>query len=199
MRVCIDPRLFPGVRCSVLKTVKSWPSCWMTMPGRSCVALTLLIVFCVSLRSLLISEIPAGGPSTMPQPRSESLEAHRRIHVTSAKQQYRWRYSKRSIRLLRLSQAGLIIRSESCAFSRRGHAGVVDVHQAPVTLFLAIDLCFPAVGREGRAILSEPGCEIPVKLGPRGISVNMNGNVMNTQFAFRKGVAHQMHVDILLY
>jgi len=25
--------------------VKSWPSCWITMPGRSCVALTLLIVF----------------------------------------------------------------------------------------------------------------------------------------------------------
>src|SRR6266699_54785 len=27
----------------------------------------------------------------------------------------------------------------------------------------------------------------------------MDGNVMNTQFAFREGVAHQMHVDILLY
>jgi hypothetical protein len=40
----------------------------MTMPGRSCVALTLLIVLCDpdwagidgSLESLLISEIPAG-------------------------------------------------------------------------------------------------------------------------------------------
>src|SRR6266481_9266914 len=85
--------------------VKSCPSCWMTMPGRSCVALTLLIVFFCgpdrvvgggSLESLLISEIPAGGPSAMPQLRSESLEAHRRILLTSAKQQYRWRYSKRS-------------------------------------------------------------------------------------------------------
>src|SRR6266571_2180056 len=118
MRVCMEPRLLPGVRCSTLKMVKSCPSCWMTMPGRSCVALTLLIVFFRgpdrvggggSLESLLISEIPAGGPSTMPQPRSESLEAHRRIHVTSAKQQYRWRYSKRSIRLLRLFQTDQII------------------------------------------------------------------------------------------
>src|SRR2546422_10814191 len=49
--------------------VKSWPSCWMTMPGRSCVALTLLIFVWgpdrvgadCSLESLLISEIPAGN------------------------------------------------------------------------------------------------------------------------------------------
>src|SRR5437870_2240106 len=48
--------------------VNSWPSCWMTMPGRSCVALTLLIVFAVPTRSgagcslerLRISEIQAG-------------------------------------------------------------------------------------------------------------------------------------------
>src|SRR5260370_2976819 len=57
MRVCMEPRLVPGVRCSVLKTVKSCPWCWMTMPGRSCVALTLLIF---SLEQLLISEIQAG-------------------------------------------------------------------------------------------------------------------------------------------
>src|SRR5258708_21045357 len=44
-RVCMEPRLLPGVRWSVLKIVKSWPSCWITMPGRSCVALTLLIIF----------------------------------------------------------------------------------------------------------------------------------------------------------
>src|SRR5258708_39002120 len=69
MRVCIEPRLFPGVRWSTLKIVKSWPSCRITMPGRSCVALTLLIVVCGpdrvgagrSLDSLLISEIPAGN------------------------------------------------------------------------------------------------------------------------------------------
>src|SRR5690349_17030211 len=56
MRVCMEPRLLPGVRCSVLNTVKSWPSCWMTMPGRSCVALTLLI----SSLEVAISEIQAG-------------------------------------------------------------------------------------------------------------------------------------------
>src|SRR6266849_3625607 len=42
--VCMEPRLLPGVRCSVLKTVNSAPSCWITMPGRNCVALTLLII-----------------------------------------------------------------------------------------------------------------------------------------------------------
>src|SRR5271154_1822206 len=46
--------------------LKSWPSCWMTMPGRSCVALTLLIFLCGrraadgSLGTILVSEIPAG-------------------------------------------------------------------------------------------------------------------------------------------
>jgi len=34
--------------------------------------------------------------------------------------------------------------------------------------------------------------------GPGRVSVNMNGNVMNTQFALREGIAHQMPVDILL-
>src|SRR5258708_7918631 len=69
MRVCIEPRLLPGVRWSTLKIVKSWPSCRITMPGRSCVALTLLIVVWGpdqvgadgSLESLPISEIPAGN------------------------------------------------------------------------------------------------------------------------------------------
>src|SRR5215813_13977484 len=66
MRVCIEPRLLPGVRCSVLNTEKSWPSCWITMPGRSCVALTLLIVSLQSpIRDRLLpksidSEIQAG-------------------------------------------------------------------------------------------------------------------------------------------
>src|SRR5215475_5658507 len=43
MRVCMEPRLFPGVRCSVLNTEYRLPSCWITMPGRNCVALMLLI------------------------------------------------------------------------------------------------------------------------------------------------------------
>src|SRR5258708_25377076 len=69
VRVCIEPRLVPGVRWAPLKIVESWPSCRITMPGRSCVALTLLIVVWGpdqvgadgSLESLPISEIPAGN------------------------------------------------------------------------------------------------------------------------------------------
>src|SRR5713101_6093167 len=94
MRVCIDPRLFPGVRCSVLKMVKSWPSCWMTMPGRSCVALTLLIVFCgpdhagadSSLESLPISEIQVGQERG--RIRNDSRHAGRK-NASNAKQQYK--------------------------------------------------------------------------------------------------------------
>src|SRR5215471_7507234 len=43
IRVCIEPRLLPGVRCSVLKTEYRSPSCWMTIPGRRSVALMLLM------------------------------------------------------------------------------------------------------------------------------------------------------------
>src|SRR3989442_8283576 len=93
MRVCMEPRLLPGVRCSVLKTVKSWPSCWMTMPGRSCVALTLLIC---SLRGS-ISKIQAGQKCS--RIRNESRPAGEKP-TPSAKQQYKSPHSKWSIRLL---------------------------------------------------------------------------------------------------
>ncbi len=73
------------------------------------------------------------------------------------------------------------------------------MEQAPITLFLAIDLGFPAVGREARAILSEPGCEIPIKLGPRGIPVHADGNVVNAQLSLRESFTHQVLVDVLLY
>src|SRR5580692_778911 len=72
MRVCMDPRLLPGVRCSVLKIVKRLPSCWITMPGRSCVAFVLLIRWCdpaqvlepepLPLKVNYDSEIPTGCP-----------------------------------------------------------------------------------------------------------------------------------------
>src|SRR5579885_517984 len=68
IRVCIEPRLLPGVRCSVLKTEYRSPSCWMTMPGRRRVALTLLIVFLrpesgrAPVQFLAFSGVPGGGP-----------------------------------------------------------------------------------------------------------------------------------------
>src|SRR6266849_5655598 len=91
--------------------VKSWPSCWMTMPGRSCVALTLLIFFCGrratdgSLGSLLISEIPAGevtlrqtqGKSSLLRcSRNDSRHAGAKS-MSSANIEYKGHHSSRSI------------------------------------------------------------------------------------------------------
>src|SRR5215470_11780159 len=90
MRVCMEPRLLPGVRCSVLKTVKSWPSCRMTMPGRSNVALTLLIC---SLEGA-ISKIQAG--QACGRIRNDSRHAGV-LHVASANSQYKGPASTRSI------------------------------------------------------------------------------------------------------
>ena len=59
IRVCIDPRLFPGVRCSVLNTEKRSPSCTITIPGRNCVALMLLIVsLCRPTRPPILFDVP---------------------------------------------------------------------------------------------------------------------------------------------
>src|SRR6266436_73952 len=91
MRVCMEPRLLPGVRWSTLKMVKSWPSCWMTMPGRSCVALTLLIS---SLERLRISEIQAGQERG--RIRNDSRHAGRK-NESNAKPQYKCARLPRSI------------------------------------------------------------------------------------------------------
>ena len=74
----------------------------------------------------------------------------------------------------------------------------MNVYQTPSTLFLAVELRFPPVRRKGRAILSELGGEIPIKLGPRRLPVYMNGNVVNHQFALGESIAHQVCVHILL-
>src|SRR5260370_11358764 len=80
--------------------VNSWPSCWMTMPGRSCVALTLLICFCgrraarCSLERLRISEIQAGLEHS--RIRNDSRHAEEKC-VSSANLQYKGLHSSRSI------------------------------------------------------------------------------------------------------
>src|SRR6267154_2226057 len=71
--------------------VKRWPSCWMTMPGRSCVALTLLIS---SLERLRISEIQAGQEHG--RIRNDSRHVGRKC-ASNAKQQYKWARFPRSI------------------------------------------------------------------------------------------------------
>src|SRR5260370_39526428 len=196
MRVCIEPRLLPGVRCSVLKTVKSCPWCWMTMPGRSCVALTLLIF---SLDQLRISEIQAGQEHG--RIRNDSRHAGqnpRPARIISIECLVRGGQSA-SLPGKEFPSRKCSLRSETLALYGDRHPGIVNVNQAPSALLFAVELRFPAVCRTRRAIFSELGGEIPIKSGPVRVPVYMNGNVMNTQFAFGEGVAHQMHVDILLY
>src|SRR5208282_1305497 len=96
MRVCIEPRLLPGVRWSTLKTVKSWPSCWMTMPGRSCVALTLLIS---SLNDCKFRKFLQAARSAMRCTRNDSRHAGQNF-APNANKQYKGRRSQRSIVLL---------------------------------------------------------------------------------------------------
>src|SRR3981189_2699103 len=141
--------------------VKSWPSCWMTMPGRSCVALTLLIC---SLERLRISEIQAGQEHG--RIRNDSRHAGRK-YASNAKQQYKCGRSQRSI-LPSLSYLSLSAadpfekkRSETQAFARDRHSRIVNMKKVPSALFLPIELRFPAACREGSAIFSELGSEIP--------------------------------------
>src|SRR5579885_3144774 len=102
IRVCIEPRLLPGVRCSVLKTEYRSPSCWITMPGRRRVALTLLIVFLrpesgrAPVRFLAFSGVPAADRSARRRAR-KSHEARWRLQRPSAKKQYRRADLRRSI------------------------------------------------------------------------------------------------------
>src|SRR5258708_39659007 len=88
--------------------------------------------------------------------------------------------------------------SEALELSGRWHSGIVDVNQAPPALFSLIELCFPAVSRERRAVFSELSGEIPIELGPSSVPENMNGNIVNAQFAFREHLTHQARVDVLL-
>src|SRR3984893_4437659 len=88
--------------------------------------------------------------------------------------------------------------SETLTFFGRRHAGVVHMNQAPPILCFTIHLCFPAVGRNGRAVLSEPGDEIPVELGPGGIPVDVDRDVVDVQLSLRKGISHQASVEVLL-
>src|SRR5271156_3449333 len=93
IRVCMEPRLLPGVRWSTLKTVKSWPSCWTTMPGRSCVALTLLIS---SLNDCEYRKFLQAARSAMRCTRNDSRHAGRDF-MPGANKHYKAARSGRSI------------------------------------------------------------------------------------------------------
>src|SRR5258706_885280 len=104
--------------------VKSWPSCWMTMPGRSCVALTLLIC---SLERLRISEIQAGQEHG--RIRNDSRHAGRK-KVSNAKQQYKCARSWRSIVVALLGLLGALVGSDSHdLFDFNGIAGEAFAEQ----------------------------------------------------------------------
>src|SRR5882762_6414858 len=104
--------------------VKSWPSCWMTMPGRSCVALTLLIC---SLERLRISEIQAGQEHG--RIRNDSRHAGRK-KVSNAKQQYKCARSWRSIVVALLGLLGALVGTDSHdLFDFNGIAGEAFAEQ----------------------------------------------------------------------
>src|SRR6266481_2700404 len=110
MRVCMEPRLLPGVRWSTLKIVKSWPSCWITMPGRSCVALTLLIIFdgragrgllknCRFRKFRLTAATPQNGyaRNDLPTNGGQARGALKQKIASSANNKYSGPHSQRSI------------------------------------------------------------------------------------------------------
>src|SRR6266403_146276 len=92
----------------------------------------------------------------------------------------------------------VVFHSEALAFCDHRHSGIMNVNQAPAALYFLIELRFAAVGGEGGAVFSELGGKIPIEFGLGGVAENMDGNVVNAQFAFREVIAHQSRVDVLL-
>jgi len=88
--------------------------------------------------------------------------------------------------------------SEALAGWHAGQPGVVHVDEAPAAQHLAVDLGFAAVRGDGPSVVSEFGGEIPVKLGPGGVSENMNCDVARRQLSFGKSFSHQTLVDVSL-
>src|SRR5260370_34050261 len=117
--------------------VNSWPSCCMTMPGRSCVALTLLIVFCghraagCSLERLRISEIQAGQERG--RIRNDSRHAEGKC-AFSANAQYKGPHSSRSIvdfpEKNPLGKEAQILRSRREIFQVRENAEYIGAREA---------------------------------------------------------------------
>ena len=89
-------------------------------------------------------------------------------------------------------------RLEALPGLRCGHAGVVDVDDAPARWKFAIDLSFAAMSCDGIAVFPKPGVEIPVELRPGRISVDVDANVARRELSLRKGLSHQARVDVRL-
>ena len=53
-------------------------------------------------------------------------------------------------------------------------------------MFLAIQLGFPAMGGDGRAVPAQLGGEIPIEFGPGGVAVGVSGNVVDAQLSLVK-------------
>ena len=57
---------------------------------------------------------------------------------------------------------------------------------APAGRELAVDLGFAAMSSDRLAVFSEFGIEIPIKLGPGGVSVDVDGDVARRKLALGK-------------
>src|SRR5579864_7762074 len=85
---------------------------------------------------------------------------------------------------------------EACGGLRGGHAGIVDVDDAPAGRKFAVDLRFAAMSGDGFAVFSERGVEVPVKLSPGCVSINVDGDVARSELALGECFSHQARVDV---
>jgi len=103
--------------------------------------------------------------------------------MPSANYQYKGPHSRWSIRSARphrvFPKQKTRFPSEALALSGNRHSGIVNVNQAPLASYFLIELRFSAMRREGSAIFSELGSEIPIKFGPGRVPENVYGNVVN--------------------
>jgi hypothetical protein len=54
------------------------------------------------------------------------------------------------------------------------------------------------VSGDRRAVFPAFGGEIPIKLRPSGVPMNVDGDIVRAQSSPGEGVAHQMPVDVVL-
>src|SRR5258708_6814418 len=101
------------------------------------------------------------------QARNHARRAERK-NVPHANNQYKWADAMRSIRVPHWRGYSPL---KSFVLVGRRHPGIVHVDQPPAIVFALIDLSFPAVGSDGRAILAEFRRKIAIKFSDGGIAI----------------------------
>jgi hypothetical protein len=79
-----------------------------------------------------------------------------------------------------------------------GYAGVVYVHNSPLTVFTMVDLGFRALRMKRAAIPPDLRNKIPVELRPCSIAIHMNSDIFWRELSLRECTAHQVPVHIRL-